>query len=59
MVSSQAWPLLPAYFAIIGHVLGSAFSLATSVVLTLAAYDKYDTARKENLTGKIARRKAE
>ncbi|KAG8857064.1 hypothetical protein FRB96_005994 [Tulasnella sp. 330] len=36
----QAWPLVPAYMAILGHIVGSAFSLITSVIVTLAEYNK-------------------
>ncbi|KAG8982602.1 hypothetical protein FRB94_013282 [Tulasnella sp. JGI-2019a] len=42
----QAWPLVPAYTAILGHISGSVFSLGTSVVLTLAEYDKQQEHQK-------------
>ncbi|KAI5122140.1 hypothetical protein M0805_000787 [Coniferiporia weirii] len=42
----QAWPLTPAFGAIVGHIVGSWASLAVNAILFLAAVDKAAEAEK-------------
>jgi len=36
----QSWPLVPAYMAIMGYIVGSVASLLTSITITLASFDR-------------------
>jgi len=36
----QAWPLIPAYMAVFGHVVGALVSVTSSSILSLASLDK-------------------